>query len=121
MDGKEGILAQDDWDGPITVGRYGVNLYELEHIAVPSIIASNTDQIIVIDEIGKMECFSSLFRNTLVRALDSPNLVIGSISLKGGKFIQDIKNRPDLKVYSVLENNRDELPDILTQALMENR
>jgi nucleoside-triphosphatase THEP1 len=45
-----------------------------------------------------MECFSALFKKTLIQVLDSPNCVIGSIALKGGSFIQGIKNRKDVRV-----------------------
>ena len=119
LDGKEGILARDDFRGSIRVGKYTVNLDDLERIAVPSMISSKRDQIVVIDEIGKMECYSSLFREALVRALDSPNLVVGSMSLKGGQFIQRIRSRLDLDLYVVSESNRDALPDILVQRLPE--
>ena len=119
LDGKEGILARDDFEGKIRVGRYGVNLDDLERIAVPSIIASELGQIVVIDEIGKMECYSSLFRDALVQALNSRTLVIGSIGLKGGSFIEGIKNRPDVEVILVSENNRNDLPGILVRRLLQ--
>ncbi|MBM3301883.1 MAG: AAA family ATPase [Deltaproteobacteria bacterium] len=119
--GKEGILARDNITGSVRVGRYGVNLDDLERIAVPSMIPSQSDQMVVIDEIGKMECYSSLFRHTLVRTLDSPHLVIGSISQKGGLFIQEIKNRADLSIHPISERNRDTLPDLLAQLLLEAR
>jgi nucleoside-triphosphatase THEP1 len=116
--GKEGILARDAIGGPIRVGRYGVNLDDLERIAVPSMIASEPRQIVVIDEIGKMECYSRLFRDTLIRALDSSHPVIGSISIKGGSFIQEIKNRSDLSMHLISGHNRDALPDVLARLLL---
>ena len=70
----------------------------------------------IIDEIGKMECFSPLFRQTLIKTLDSENLVIGSIALKGGPFIQEIKKREDVLLVIVTEKNRDSLAaDLLKQ------
>ncbi len=74
LDGKEGILAHKDSETKIRLGQYGVHLDQLNRIAVPSITPSKPDEIIVIDEIGKMECVSSLFRETLIKALDSDNL-----------------------------------------------
>lgn len=118
--GQEGILARDDIGGSFRVGRYGVNLDDLERIAVPSMIASEPDRLVVIDEIGKMECYSRLFRDTLVRALDAPHLVIGSISLKGGLFIQEIKKRADVNIHLISEHNRNALPDLLAQRLFES-
>jgi len=54
----------------------------LDRLAVPSIIPSGPDDIVIIDEIGKMECFFPFVRKTLPRVLDFPNRVLGSIALK---------------------------------------
>jgi nucleoside-triphosphatase len=116
-EGKEGVLAHQRIKSKARVGKYGVNLKDLDEIAVPSIIPARPDQIIVIDEIGKMECFSALFKETLLQALDSPNKVIGSIALKGGEFIQAVKNRPDVELFLVSEENRDRLADSLIETL----
>lgn len=67
--------------------------------------------VVVVDEIGKMECFSSLFREALWEVLDSENLLLGSIAAKGGDFIQGIKNRKDVNLVRVTEENRDALVD----------
>jgi len=87
LGGREGVLAHEKIKGPVRVGIYGVNLEDLDRIAVPAMIPSKPGQIVFMDEIGKMECLSPLFRETLVRTLDSPHKVLGSISLKGGPFI----------------------------------
>lgn len=96
------------------MGKYGVNLEALDQIAVPSIIPSKPDQIVILDEIGKMECSSRLFRETLVRVLDSPNPVIGTIAFRGIPFIETIKKRPDVRLVMVDEKNRDSLVDSLS-------
>lgn len=57
---------------PYQVGKYGVNIENLEKIAVPSIISVQTDELIVIDEIGKMECFSNHFRSAVFAAFENP-------------------------------------------------
>lgn len=109
LDGKEGVLAHQDTKSRFRVGKYGVNLEHIDQIAVPSMLPAKADEIVVIDEIGKMECFSFLFRQTLVKVLDSENVVIGSIALKGDKFTQKIRERADVLLIHVTENNRDEL------------
>jgi len=113
LSGQEGILAHEDHPSKIRVGKYGVNLRDLEQIAVPSIIPSHPKEIVIIDEIGKMECFSPLFRKTLSEVLDSKNRVLGSIALKGGGFIQEIKGRRDVQLVMVSEKNRDSLVEEL--------
>ena len=109
LDGKEGVLAHEKSKSRVRVGKYGVNIDELDRIVVPAMIPSKPDEIVIIDEIGKMECFSPLFRETLVKTLDSSNLVVGSIALKGGPFIQKIKKRKDVSLVTVSERNRDSL------------
>ncbi len=118
LEGKEGVLAHERIKSKVRVGKYGVNLKDMDEIAVPSIIPSRPDQIIVIDEIGKMECFSMLFRETLLQALGSPNKVIGSIALKGGEFVQAIKNRPDVELIHVSVENRDRLPASFIEVIL---
>jgi len=111
LDGQQGILAHIDIRSHIRVGRYGVNIRDIDKIAVPSMPPENDNVIVVVDEIGKMECFSGLFRQTLMNILDATNTVVGSISLKGDAFIGAIKKRPDTLLISVSEKNRDFLVD----------
>jgi nucleoside-triphosphatase len=118
LGGREGVLAHEKIKGPVRVGKYGVNLDELDRIAVPAVIPSKPRQIVVIDEIGKMERFSSPFRESLVRTLDSPHRVLGSIALMGGPFIHRIKNRPDVQVFHVSEKNRESLAASLIDVVL---
>jgi nucleoside-triphosphatase THEP1 len=111
LDGKKGVLAHQDTKSRFRVGIYGVNLDHIDQIVVPSMLPAGADDIVVIDEIGKMECFSPLFRQTLVKVLDSENPVIGSIAVKGDKFVQRVKEREDVLLVHVTEKNRDELVD----------
>ena len=111
LDGKQGVLAHQEIRSRFRVGKYGVNLEDIGHVAVPSMIPKRPEEIVVIDEIGKMECFSPLFRETLLNVLDSENPVIGSIAIKGDRFIQKVKTREDVVLVHVTEKNRDELVD----------
>ena len=106
LKGREGILAHKGMRSRYRVGRYGVNLKDIEDIAVPAMIPTGHGEIVVIDEVGKMECFSRLFRETLSQVLDSPNRVLGSIALRGDAFIEAIKLREDVIVVEVTIRNR---------------
>ena len=107
LQGKTGVLAHQSIRSTSRVGNYGVNLDDLDQIAVPSMLPSTLDQIVVVDEIGKMECFSRLFRESLIKVLSSDNLVIGSVAIKGDSFIQSIKKRDDVSLVSITEKTRD--------------
>jgi len=112
LDGKSGVLARAGSGGPYRVGKYGVCIDDIERIAVPSMSAERQGEIVVVDEIGKMECMSGLFRNTLIATLDSDHPVIGSVALRGNSFIEGIKRRDDVLVVTVTEENREQLVDL---------
>ena len=107
LEGKTGVLAHQSIRSTFRVGKYGVSLTDIDQIAVPSMLPSTPDQIVVVDEIGKMECFSRLFKETLIKVLSSANLVIGSVAIKGDHFIQSIKKRDDVSLVSISESTRD--------------
>jgi len=117
LNGREGILAHQNIKSQFSVGKYGVNLKDIEAIAVPSMMPARKDEIVVVDEIGKMECFSSLFRETLIRVLNLPNWIIGSIAQKGDLFVQRIKERDDVMVISMTPQNRNILIDKILDSI----
>lgn len=116
LDGKKGYLAHENITSKFHIRRYGVSIENIENIAIPS-IKPISDQVIILDEIGKMECFSKKFMEAVILALDSPNRVVGTITLGGTDFIQEIKKRNDIKIIEVTPENRDHLPHIIIQDL----
>lgn len=116
LDGKTGYLAHQDITSSFRIRRYGVSIENIETIAVPVITPLNRN-IIILDEIGKMECFSKVFRKAAITALNSDNIVIGTITLGGDDFIQGIKERGDLEIHEVTPDNRDSLPDVILRRL----
>jgi len=121
LDGREGILAHKSIRSEYRVGHYGINIEDIDNIAVPSIMPRGKDVIVVIDEIGKMECFSLLFRNTLMRLLNAPHWIIGSIAQKGGRFIQSIKERNDVRLIHISAQNRNMLVEKIIDCTQRNR
>jgi len=117
LDGNKGVLAHTTIRGAPRVGRYGVNMGDIDRIAVPSLIPDDPAAIVVIDEIGKMECFSRLFKETVTRVLGSEHLVIGSIAQRGDRFIQRIRSRQDVALIHVTHDNSDELAQMLVEQL----
>lgn len=118
LDGMSGVLADVSLCNSPKVGKYGVNLEDIERIAVPSINkAVMTNKIVIIDEIGKMEILSPSFRCAVITALDSPRPVLGTIPEKGNRFLKSIRKREDVEIFIASLNNRDELPDLIVQRL----
>jgi nucleoside-triphosphatase THEP1 len=69
----------------------------------------------VIDEIGKMELFSKHFRKLILDVLNSGKQVLASIPLKGNEFIQQIKQRSDIYLLEVTNDNRNLLVDTILE------
>jgi nucleoside-triphosphatase len=67
-------------------------------------------ELLVVDEIGKMECLSSAFVSAARRALAAPVPFLGTVALVGGAFITGAKRSPGVVVLSVSPENRDRLP-----------
>ena len=118
LDGRRGILAHVDIRIRERVGRYGINLQHIDEIAVPSIQPEHDNIVVVVDEIGRMECFSAMFRKALVKILDRPNFVLGSIALKGDAFITAIKKRTDTRLIAVTEKGRDQLAQEILSGIL---
>ena len=76
-----------------------------------------TGGLVVIDEIGKMECLSRAFVKHVRGMFDSPIPVVATVAEKGGGFIRDVKQRSDVHILEVDCNNRDMLAANLKRHL----
>jgi nucleoside-triphosphatase len=112
LSGHQAYLAHQDIVSDFHIRRYGVSIKNIESVAVPSIAPAGRS-IIILDEIGRMECFSEVFRQAALRALESSNVVLGTITFGGDSFIQGIKNRDDMEITEVTKENRDSLPGVI--------
>lgn len=116
LDGQSATLAHVDIQSPYRVSKYGVDIAGLEEVAVPAIKkAINENDIVVIDEIGKMELFSPSFKQAVLEAIDSGKKVLGTIMLKPHPWADKIKQHPKVKVISVTRMNRSQ---VVEQALL---
>lgn len=91
------------------MGKYRVDVDSFEKVGVEAIKkAIPTKQLIIIDEIGKMELFSKKFRDIVIQALNTGR-ALATIKKGGASFIDKIKNREDVRLLEVSYQNRDAL------------
>ena len=116
-------MAHVDYKGKYRVGRYGVDLSLFEAMALPVLErALQEKEIIVIDEIGKMELLSQRFREVVIQILDQGQRhLLGVIHQKREPFADSIKKREDVEVTVVNYQNRDELPSQIIMRLKRQR
>ena len=109
LKGEKGVLAHLGNRSRTKIGKYAVHLEDLDKLAVPAMIPSRPDEIVIIDEIGKMECYSSKFIRNVIELLDSDKRVLATIAQKGSGPIEAIKRRGDVRLLEVTLRNRDSL------------
>jgi len=94
------------------VGRYGVNVEAIDRVGVTALHrAMDGGRIVIIDEIGKMELFSSAFKEAVLQAVSGPHTVVATAMAKPNPWIEALLTLPTVTVWKVTTENRDEIPE----------
>jgi len=121
-DTRRAVLARinSNVKGP-KVGKYVVHVDEFESIALPCLSSTTTGQYLVIDEIGKMECFSKKFSAAIRKVYaEYPGTVVATIPHSRGKplpLVEEVLSQPNIEVITVTHENRDDLPEIIYRKI----
>ncbi|MCK4718438.1 MAG: NTPase [Thermoplasmata archaeon] len=109
---KKEIFAHEDIESRHKVGTFGIDLEVLESVGVAAISSAVEDaDVIVIDEVGRMEVESPLFVEAVREALDSEKPMILTLHKKSrNPLLQDIRRRDDVRILEVTIVNRNLLP-----------
>lgn len=106
LDGEDAILAHVNIHSPYRVSKYGVDIDGLDRVGVPALHkAAQQCDLVVIDEIGKMELFSANFREAVSRMIDSGNRILGTVMLSPNPWADAIKHRPQVNLITVSRDN----------------
>jgi nucleoside-triphosphatase len=107
FDGRRGLLSHVDVRGPHRVGKYGVDVEGFDRFLNGMPWPETGAGLVVIDEIGKMECFSEKFQGLVRRLLASNAPVLATIAGRGSGLIAEVKRRPDVELLPLTLDNRD--------------
>ena len=122
MDGSSAVFAHRNFHtGPKNrVGNYGVKPDVLETLVLSHLSPERkAADLIIVDEIAKMELLSMPFRKGLLQALDSDCTLLGTISLKGTGFIKQVKKRDDVELFKITTENRNVLGEQVCRRLQQ--
>lgn len=117
LEARRMVLAHTSLAGEAEVGKYKVDVSGLEDFLRELRLDDPQTALVVIDEIGKMECLSGLFIRQVREVLDSPRPLLATVAQKGGGFIREVKQRPDVHLVEITPENRDRLPRELHRDL----
>lgn len=109
LDGRTGVLAHVEFRTGFRVGKYGVDVNGFENFLNGLSLLDPQAGPFMIDEIGKMECLSNRFSETVKDILDSEKQLIATIAQKGGGLIADLKNRSGAQLFTLTRENQDAL------------
>ena len=99
------------------VGKYHVDVETFEKNALKEL--GSDSKIFLIDEIGKMECFSKEFVTRVQEIVDDQNLfLIGTITLSNDGIFGKIKSNPNVEVIQVTTANRNKIPEMLFEKFL---
>ena len=110
LDGQDAILAHVNIHSPYRVSRYGVDIDNLDRVGVSALHkAAQQCDLVVVDEIGKMELFSASFTEAVLQIIDSGKRVLGTIMLSPNPRADAIKRKPQVNLVTVTRANHQEV------------
>jgi len=119
--GQRGWLAHVNQPTGPQVGKYRVNLTDLNAIGASSIVSAVTNaDITIVDEIGPMELFSKAFREAVVQAIESNKPLLGTIHFRvKDPLINTIKAREDTEILTATYENRESLHNLIVDKVVK--
>lgn len=115
----KGELASIYFQTPYRVSKYSVDIENFEKFL--KTLNFKEKEIILIDEIGKMEVFSNYFKNLIKEILNSDKIFIGTIALKGNNFIEDLKKRQEVKLFNMDFIRANDIFKIIKEEIWEKK
>ena len=118
--GKHGWLAHVNQQSGPQVGKYHVNLQDLDGVGAKAITqAIENCAVIAIDEVGPMELYSQRFKQAVAQALESRKLVLAVVHAKAqDPLITEAKQRADAEIFTVTLTNRDSVAEELKKKVI---
>lgn len=112
LTGEKGVLAHKTLKSEVRFLDYGVDIDILDSIGVQAISEANQRaEVIVIDEVGKLEVESDRFVVVVKEVLDSDKPLILTLHKKSrNPLLQDIRRRDDVRILEVTPINKNILP-----------
>ncbi|NYT04826.1 MAG: AAA family ATPase [Methanomicrobiales archaeon] len=116
LDGRRQPLARVGFPAP-KVGKYGVDVAGLEAFLADQGVGPAGAGVMIIDEIGRMECLSPRFRAYITGMLEGPVPLIATIAQRGDGFIGAIRDRHRESLRTLTPQNRTLLlPRLVAEA-----
>ncbi len=126
--GEKEVFSSKEFDTKFKTetddGMYYIDVDPLDRIGVAAIRDAMLDEevdIIIIDEVGKMEMHSEEFNKAVKEALDCPKPIIMTLHKKSrNPLLQDLRRRDDVRILEVTAVNKNLLPYKIEKLLKDH-
>ena len=117
LDGRSFPLAHVRTKGPLRIGPYGVDLTGLESIGLDALTPREPGTLVVLDEIGKMECLSEVFKLRVAQLLDDDTPLIATVPAVGVGFVRRVRNSLRAKHFTMTRGETEGMAGEITRLL----
>jgi nucleoside-triphosphatase len=116
---ESGILAHMDLKAGPRVGKYWVNLSDLQTIGVTAIRKATIEaDVVIVDELGPMELNSTPFVEAVEISLASQKHFVGTIHKRAShRLVTSIRSNPTSQIIEVRIENRQQMPSKILEQL----
>lgn len=121
ISGEGGILAHIKFKEGPRLGKYVVNLRDLESIGVSALLDGLREaDVIVVDEVGPMELFSRKFREAVEKLLSSDKSAVITVHYGSrDPLVAKVKETAGKNLILITHENRDQVPLIIAKNIVE--
>jgi nucleoside-triphosphatase len=118
IDGRTFPLAHVRTKGSLRVGPYGIDLAGLETIGLDALDVRAPGAVVVIDEIGKMECLSDTFKARVARLLEDETPLIATVAAVGVGFVRKARNTVGARRFTMTRGESERMADEIARAVL---
>jgi nucleoside-triphosphatase len=120
IDGDSAVMAHVAFTQGPRVGRYRVDVPAFERIALPAVEqAVRAGGMVVMDELGQMELYSSAFVEAVQELFEQQVPVVATVHVRAHPVTDALKRRPDIELMTVTRVAHEELLAHVTARLLE--
>ena len=84
-------------------------------------IEDKNSELILLDEIGRLETKAEAFKAGIIKVLDSRKIVLGVLQKVDNDFLKDIKNREDTLVFDIDDLVQEEKKELYLKIVTDLR
>jgi len=119
---EKAVFAHLNLNSSVEIEGYGVDLDSLNEVGVKAIRnGANENDVILVDEIGKMQVESKEFYETVKKVLEVDKPLILTFEKKSrNPLLQEIRRRDDVRMLELTDVNKDILPYKVLDLIKED-